>query len=425
VTSSAPAPAKASPPPPKAAPLPPPVQPKPAATSSSSTRTPAAKKAADNDDAGFEVVDEPKAKKRVAADDDDDDEPRKKKRRDDDDEDKASRKKKNRDDDDDDDEPRKKKRRDDDDDEPRKKKKSRRYEDDEEDWELTSKRTVGHGKARIGLMLVTISSWLYFSLYALLSLGVLFMLISLLGAGDTPSAVRSGPNTNTFSGKQSASLMLDLIEGIVVLIGLIGLANWILSLIGFSICIAGPGRTRAISIITTCVAAVHLILVLLSYLIASESLAGIGKISQIESFTLLIFATTQPFLDTFLPALIYGSRGITGEYIVVILTGVAEVVRLFFSFLTIRTMAGEGKNNKVYERAQVGIVSAAIVIGGGILLMLLVIVLIAEIKFRSLKTAATLGLGSFFIVCLAYTVLLTIPAITAMGARSSLGQRSR
>ena len=38
--------------------------------------------------------------------------------------------------------------------------------------------------------------------------------------------------------------MLSAINVMLILIGLIGLANWIISLIGFSFCIAGPKRSR-------------------------------------------------------------------------------------------------------------------------------------------------------------------------------------
>jgi hypothetical protein len=393
---------------PKPAPLPPPVPPKPAATTGSSTKTPVVKAAVD--DGGFDVVDEPKPKKRVVA-DDDDDEPRKKKRRDDDD---------------DDDEPRRKKRRDDDEEKSSRKKKKSRRDDDWADDELVlgSMKKEGHGKARAGLLLMTISSWLYFSLYALLTLAVLLLLIGLM-AGETPGMARQSAPSNTFASRQSTSLVSDVLEALLIVIGLIGLANWTLSLAGLTFCIAGPERARAISIITTCVCAVHLILVFVSYLVTSELISGVGKMGQVESFSWLLFATTQPFLDTFIPLLIYASRAVTGEYIVVILTGIVEVVRLFFIFLTIRTLAAEGKNDRAYNRAQIGIIGTAIVIGGGILLMLLVIVLSVEIKFRNMKTAATLMAGSFFVVCLAYTMLLTLPAITAMGARGSLSSRSR
>jgi hypothetical protein len=402
----------APPAPPKPAPLPPPPPPKQVATSGSSTRTPALKTAVD--DGGFDVVDEPKSKKRTVV-DDDDDEPRKKKKRNDDD---------------DDDEPRKKKKRNDDDDDDgekssRKKKKSRRDDDwTDDEMVLGSMKKEGHGKARTGLLLVTISSWLYFSLYALLTAGVFLVLVILL-AGEMPGMARQAAPSNTFASRQSTSLVSDVLEGLLIVIGLIGLANWAISLAGFTFCIAGPERSRAISIITTCVCAVHLILVFVSYLVTSELLSGVGKLGQVESFSWLLFATTQPFLDTFIPILIYNSRAVSGEYIVVILTGVIEVVRLFFIFLVIRTLAAEGKNDKVYHRAQIGIVGTAIVIGAGILLMLLVIVLSVEIRFRNLKTAATLMVGSFFVVCLAYTILLMLPAITAMGARGSLSSRRR
>jgi hypothetical protein len=88
-------------------------------------------------------------------------------------------------------------------------------------------------------------------------------------------------------------------------------------------------------------------------------------------------------------------------------------------------MASEGKNYQTEQRAQFGIVATAIVVGGGLFVMLLVSVMIVEMKFSSIRTQANIALGSFFLQCAAFTVLLIMPALTALGARSSLGRRSR
>jgi hypothetical protein len=387
--SGAPAPAKGTPLPP----LPPP--PKPAAPTTGAKPT-SAKSAAGN--FGFEVLDEPKPKKKVVADEDDDlDEPgdKKKKKRNDDDDKSTSKKKKSR-------------RRDDD--------------DDDDDWHLASKKKVGHGAGRVGLMMLTISSWLYFSLYALLTLYVFLLLTGVATFGDSVAA--RPRNTSTFSNKNS-SFAEDFADMIILAIGLVGLANWIISIVGFGFCTVGPERARAISIISAIVACVHLLLVIVTYAMSTNSLAGLDKFGGPSNASMLFFATTMPFLDFFLPSLIYGGQSITGEFVVVMLTGICEVVRIFFTLLTIRTLADEGKNHRVAQRVQMGIVITALVLGIGIFVMLLVVVLVVEVKFRSMKTMMTMVLGSFFLQCLAYSVSLAFPAITAMGARSSLARSSR
>jgi predicted Zn finger-like uncharacterized protein len=383
-TSAAPTPQAVVPAPPK------PAAPRPAAAQL------AARKAV-REEPDFEVVDEPKPKKKVTAtiEEDEADEPRKKNYRDDDDDDEE-------------------------DDRPRKKKKSRRYDDDEEDdWQPRSRNKIGYGKAQIGVLLLTISSWLYFSLYVLLTICLFIALVTMLVASES-----SGIRSSSASGKQTADIA-SLYNVFMVLIGLIGLANWIVSLIGFAFCIAGPQRTRVSAITVTSIAGVHLIFVGLSYGITSNLMGGFRQYSGMESPSWLIFATTMPFLNSFLPMLVYGSRAINGEYIVLILTGVLEVVRLIFTLLLIRPLAVEGKNHAAAEKAQIGVVASSIIVGGGIFLMLFIALLLGEAKFTNFKTPITIGLTAIFLLSLAYTVMLIIPAITAGITQHALAQRNR
>ena len=322
-------------------------------------------------------------------------------------------------------EPRKKQKRDEDEDDTvrsRRKRKPRRSEDDdddEENWRVQSPGKKGHGNAKVGMLLLTISSWLYFSLYVLFTLCVFLLLVGYLFAVD-----ESSPRPRTTS-TTSQSGMMAVVNVMLILIGLIGLGNWVVSLVGFSFCIAGPPRSRTSAITATSIAGVHLVLVGLSYAITSDMMNGISRLGNMQSPSWLIFATTLPFLDSFLPMLVYGSRGINGEYLVIILTGVCEVVRLIFSLVTIRSVATAAKNYAAAERAQVGIVAASIIIGGGLIVMLLVSVLIREANFSNLKAVIGVGLGAFFILCVAYTVMLLVPALTAGSTRSALSRRNR
>lgn len=372
---------------PKTAAVPPP-KPAPA---KSPPPPPPAKKASESPD--FEVLeDAPKLKKRITASEDDYEE----------------------------DEPRKKKRDDDDDDRSRKKKKAKRYDDDDDDdWQPSSRNKKGFNKARIGVLLFTISSWMYFSLYVLFTLGVFLLLMGVLVADDSPRAGAAPVGRNT------AKDIATVVNFILMLIGLVGLANWIISLIGFSFCIAGPERARTGAIAVTAISGVHLVFVGLSYGIATSQLKTVGQFSGIESPTWILFATTMPFLNSFLPMLVYGYRSIDGEFIVLILTSVCEVIRLIFSLLMIRTLAHVSKNEGTAEKAQIGVVASSILIGGGMILMLLIVLLLAEAKFSNFKTPITIGIGTLFLLCLAYTVMLLIPALTAASTLRSLGQRNR
>jgi len=342
----------------------------------------------------FEVVDEPTPKKKVMAtiEDDEDDELPKRKKRDEDE----------------------------DDDRPLKKKKPRRYEDDEDDddWQPKRGNKKGHDKARIGMLLLTISSWLYFGLYVLFTLCVFLMLVGFLVASESSTSRTSSSSANP-------SDIASLVNILLMLLGLVGLGNWVVSLVGFSFCIAGPVRTRTKAITTTSLAGVHLVLVGLSYSITSNMLGGYGRLSGIESPSWLIFATTLPFLNSFLPALVYGARSVNGEFLVLILTGVFEVIRLIFSLLTIRSLADESKNESAAEKAQLGVVATGIIVGGGMILMLFIALLIVEAKFSNFKTPITVGLVALFLLCLAYTAMLLIPALTAGSTQRSLAKRNR
>jgi hypothetical protein len=325
--------------------------------------------------------------------------------------------------DEEDESPRSKKRRrdDDDDDRPRRNKKARRYDDDD-DWQAPSPAgKKGHASGRIGLLLVTIGSWLYFSLYVLFTAGLFLLLVGALSMDSNPRVGVNASSKSFLDGDTAASLA----EITVVAIGLLGLGNWIVSLVGFSFCIGGPQNGRAPAILSTSASGVHLFLVMLCFLIAARELRGYGALVSGVNPNWILFSSLMWVVNTFIPALIYGSRMIGGEYIIVVVTGAVEIARLFFVLITIRTLANVGKNYQAAERAQIGIVATAIVVGGGAIISLFVLVLLREARFSSLQTITTLGLGWAFILSLAYTIMLIFPALTAGSAYQSLGRRSR
>jgi len=205
----------APPPPPKTAPRP----------AARSVAKPAPKPAPEPEELDDEPAPRKRAKAIVEDDEDDDDRPRKR-RRDDEDEDddrpRARRRPREDDEDHEDDRPRGRRARDEDeedDDRPRKKKKRRDYDDG-------TRRSVG--PARTGVLLLSISMWLYGGSVALLAF---FLLLGWMGVG--------------------------LGYGLFVLPGLAGMANWVVAIVGIGFCIANP-KVRGLAIAAVSVAAVHL-----------------------------------------------------------------------------------------------------------------------------------------------------------------------
>lgn len=215
-----PKPAKPAPPRPSGSVAPPAARPAP---------KPAPKPAPEDD---FEVVDDeptPPPKKKVvarAADDEDDDRPRKKKRRDDEDEDRP--RKKRRDEDEDDDLPRGRR---------------RDREDDEDDDRPRKKKRVPGASAKTALLLSSISLGLYFATFALIAL---FVFLAWVGVGYIPL-------------------------GVMILPGILGLANWVVGGIGFGFAIAGPPKARGLAIAALAVSVIHLAL---SFVVANNTDAG-------------------------------------------------------------------------------------------------------------------------------------------------------
>lgn len=369
---------------------------------------PAPRRAAPEPD--FEVVDEPKPrpKKKVTAvaDDDDDDRPRSKRRRDDDE--------------------------DDDEDRPRRKKKRH---DDDDDWRPTSSRS-SYGAAKVGMLLIVISLWLYLGTFALLAL---LLLIAWLGA--------------------------SIPTGLMIVPGLLGVANWVVALIGLGFCIAGPSRARGLAIATTAVAAVQ---IAMAFVVANDLKSGLfaaGSIQTASSYNrterlmrlskaaaknpngpeakelqeefknrqdrdddnsllvgMLQFAGSQatksdqtdldrvlrekkfeskmrwldlatlfPFFDRLIAVLSYNSNFFS-DYVLAFLSGAVEVARLILLILTIGAVARAVKAHDAADKATVGVIAAAIAFGVALLVTLLIYVMLdsnaSDLK-KAFEKAAT------------------------------------
>lgn len=378
------------------------------------------------DEPDFEVVDEPKPKKKVTAveDDDADDRPRSKRRHDDED-----------------------------DDRPRKKRRSRYDDDDDYDRRPTGNRSA-YGAAKVGMLLVSISLWLYLGTFALLAL---FLLIAWMGA--------SIPN------------------GLLILTGLLGLANWVVALIGLGFCIAGPAQSRGLAIAATAVAAVHLVM---AFVVANNTKAAFFGFHSIEALSMMNkfervtdimkrleketdpnrrealqnelrdissedggriiddrkssnsemrwsdLSSLMPNSDQFIGVLAYRSKGFN-DYVLPLLSGLLEVARLVLLVLLVGAVGRACKDHDVGERSIV----ATFVAGGAALAAMVVIVLVMVILDNSkpstpksledaqkaVKGQMTWGILGELLVYAIHIGSLVLPALLAMQASAAAAHR--
>jgi hypothetical protein len=382
--------------------------------------------------------------------DDEDDRPRKKNRRDDDDDDDDRPRKKNRrDEDDDDDRPRSKKRRDDDDDDddrPRGKKKKRRDYDDEDDDDdrQSSRKRKEFGPAKTGMMMVSISLWIYVGTLCLLAF---FLFLAWVG--------------------------VSIPDALMLITGLVGLANWVVGLIGLGFTIAGPSKARGLAIAATAVAVVHLVL---AFVVAnnSKSVNNFNVLvpllsfrNKLERFTELQkslmnatdpakrkeiqkeigdtfgdkndlrseksemrwpdLATMLPFADVLLLELCYESKNFS-NYVLGLIAGLVEVARMILIILLIGAVGRAARDREVGDRAPMATIAASVGVGIAMLIMLLIAVIVHE---SGSKTESSLESGLHWLVVgaiLTYLIhigTLAFPSVLALQASSAAGRKAR
>lgn len=349
----------------------------------------------------FEVVEEEPKKKRVVADEDDDILRTKRKRRRDDDDD----------DEDEDDRGRA----------PRGKKKKRYFDDDDDfgdDWQPRAAGTRASGafaKGKTGALLLGISFWLNLAAYGLLALYTLIAWVMMSEASSSSSSrgSRGGGGDGEF---------LDLI---VILPGLIGLGAWIVGLVGASIAIAGPRKSRGMAITATVFCSLHLILVGVTFSNLQDDLGSFGRsIPGLGKVAWIAVASLLPALDTFLPMLFYQSKAIGGDYIIAVLAGACEAARLIFALLALKALANAARDFDASEKSGYGVMIVSGVMGAVAILTLLIAIILQEGKFKSLNTYANLSLGTVFLMYLGYAVMMLSPAIAAMATKTACDRRA-
>lgn len=213
---------------------------------------------------------------------------------------------------------------------------------------------------------------------------------------------------------------------IIILPGLIGLANWIVGIVGFSFCIAGPAKARGMAITATVLAGIHLLLVGVTF----NNMEGTGGLGMSRGLGMgkpawVFVATTLPFLDALFPLLFYASKAVgEGDYLIGLFAAILEVARLIFALQLLRSLGSAARDAEVEEKASFATLTAAGVLGLAALGALLMTVLIAEGKFKSLSTVANLGLASMVLILLGYTFMMFGPAMAALITRDACNRRS-
>jgi hypothetical protein len=363
---------------------------KPAAAPKPAPAPKPAAKAAEPMEPDFEVVDEKPKKKKKTYDDDDDD----------------------------DDEPRAKKKRD----KPKKKKK-RYYDDDDDDddydWQPRRRGGGAFAKGKVGALLLSISFWLNLGAYGVLTL---YALIAWIGANSGSSSSSSSPSRGRGGDSVGDGSVVDMI---VILPGLVGLGAWIVGTVGCSFAIAGPSKARGMAITATVFAGLHLVFTGVTFGNVQEglgsfgrSLPGLGKVGWI------LFASTIPALNTFLPVLFFDSKAINGDYIIAILAAICEAGRLIFALLALKGMAGAARDYAAAEKSHFSLMTAIAILGGVLLFTLLIAILLKEGGFKSIKTVMNLGLATIFLMYLAYTFMMLGPALAALQTKDACDRRT-
>lgn len=316
------------------------------------------------------------------------------------------------DDEDEDDRPKKK---------SKKKKKKSRYEDDEDEY--WQPRPVGRGalgKGGTGAFLISISFWINLATFGLLTL---YAVVMWIGAVALTSSSPSSRRSSRGIGGGSADFQA-VMELIIVLPGLLGLCAWIVGLIGSSIAIAGPARSRGMAIAATLIASVHLLLVgvLFILLLDAISTATVRELG-LGSPAWFAVATTLPVLDIFFPIVFMWPSVINVGFLLAFLTSCFEVARLVFMQLTVKGLARAAGDDATAEKTQFGLILTVIII-----VIVALVILIMSVLFEGggigPKMVLNLGMATIFLAFLTYTFMMLIPAMAAHQTKNACGRRA-
>jgi hypothetical protein len=310
----------------------------------------------------FEVVDDervqetPRRPSRPARAEDEDEPPRKSRvrsRRTDEEEDEERR-------------PRRRRREDDDEEErPRSRRRWEEDEDEEDDWEDEDRARRGQlRRARLGLLLNLIAASLYLG-----ALGMAFLIL--------------------FIGILSTSLDLN----VFALAGLPGMANWVVALVGFGFCLAGPRKYGALglAIATMAVAVVHLMIVVFDLTRNAHSVEFVWPSSPTNWGAMVTHLTYLADLSDYMRSQL--------DWINLV-TGLLELARLILFLLWIRAAALQVKAYALGRGALAALIVLPSTLGVQIIVNLLFYLIFKNTKVTSLGTLKFIVILKFSIIFL-------------------------
>jgi hypothetical protein len=248
-------------------------------------------------------------------------------------------------------------------------------------------------------------------------------LLLIAATNATRTTTRPRPSGGSSSGETEMSIM----EIIIILPGLVGLAAWLVGLVGSAISIAGPARARGMAITSTAIAAIHLILVSVAfYYFYDESGAlDFPGSTGMGSPAWMVVSSTLPALDAFLPLLFYLRRALEEtNYIILLVAAIFEVLRLIFMQLSLKSTAVAARDHHAAGKSQFSLMATSFVIGGVLLFVLLMVVLLLEGKFRSPETYGHLGCLTILLTYAAYAAMMFLPAMAALATKRACDNRS-
>ncbi|HJZ55590.1 MAG TPA: hypothetical protein VKE74_11550, partial [Gemmataceae bacterium] len=294
-------------------------------------------------------------------DDEDDDQPRRRRRRDDDD-----------DDDDEDDRPRRKRRRREDDDEDRSRRDEDDEDDDEEDEEEERRRKRKQRRREEDEKLSPEERRAIRAQFARGMWGCRLLQISLGLYAFSFLLV------NCYSGFEAMQWPLP---ALLVIAGVLGLANWILGAVGIGLCIAGrpsPGHYAfGISAAVAVVAHAIILCTVLSRTTADTVALNVERNDDIAVWAQI--PTQQHVLTFYMAVVVYPDERLLGKSGVGLglMAGVAEVMRLMLIMLTVSCLARAAGEEEIAYRcnrsAGIGVFGPGLM---GVAMLCLVVLLV-------------------------------------------------
>lgn len=218
-------------------------------------------------------------------------------------------------------------------------------------------------------------------------------------------------------------LVTDLTDGLFALPGLAGVGMTVLSLVGGSLCIAGPQAARGLAVATVAVSAVHVVLTLIGYSEVTKEPGGGRNLLPVGGSDWLALGTTLWVLHLVLPVLVYSkSLRLGSDAWPFVAAAGCEVARLVLVLLTLQSLARQAKDPNSATRAGRNVVVTGMVCGGAAVVYLLVFLVVVEGEMR--RSARYVLPLTGILVCGGYALMSLLAALAAHDTHSGLAMQA-